>query len=149
VATIPAVLNTIRSPFPTGLMDRTSPGPLRVLVVDDNADARRSLCALVGLLGYETRAAAGGRAALRLAAQSPPDVVLLDLGEPGNDGHEVARGLRAMPGGAGTLLVAVTGHCDVEAMERGREAGIDAHLLRPVGLPLLEELLRNHALTRR
>jgi hypothetical protein len=48
-----------------------------------------------------------------------------------------------------TLLVAVAGHWDVKAIERGREDGIDAHLLKPVELPLLEDMLRNHELTRR
>jgi CheY-like chemotaxis protein len=130
-------------------MNTPHPGALRVLVVDDNADARQSMCLLLDLLGYTAQEAASGKAALQLAAPSPPDVVLLDINMPGLDGYEVARGLRALPGGEGILLVAVTGIVDEELLLLGRPAGFDFYLPKPVELPLLEELLRNHQLARR
>jgi CheY-like chemotaxis protein len=123
-------------------------GALRVLVVDDNADARRSLCQLLTLLGYAVQEADGGRAALSAAARGLPDAALIDLSMPGLDGYEVARRLREMPGAGRVLLAAVTGDTDEAALERGLEAGFDVHLLKPVDLPMLEQLLRNHALTR-
>jgi CheY-like chemotaxis protein len=129
-------------------MDRTPPGALRVLVVDDNADARISLCWLLTLLGHTTQQAENGKAALETAARSLPDVVLLDIGMPGMSGFEVARQLRMMPGAEGVLLAAVTGHCDPDDIDRGRAAGFDVHLPKPMDLPLLEQLLRNHELTR-
>jgi two-component system CheB/CheR fusion protein len=130
-------------------MNRTPPGALRVLVVDDNADARKSLCWLLTLLGHTTQQADSGKAALETAARSLPDVVLLDIGLPGMDGFEVARQLRLMPGAEGVLLAAVTGHCDPEDIDHGREAGFDVHLPKPMDLSMLEQLLRNHELTKR
>jgi CheY-like chemotaxis protein len=64
------------------------------------------------------------------------------------DGFEVARQLRRMPGAEGVLLAAVTGHCDPEDIDRGREAGFDVHLPKPMDLSMLEQLLRNHELTK-
>jgi two-component system, chemotaxis family, CheB/CheR fusion protein len=129
-------------------MDRAPAGALRVLVVDDNADARKSLCWSLTLLGHTTQQADSGRAALETAARSLPDVMLLDIGMPGMAGYEVARQLRKMPDAEGVLLAAVTGHCAPEDIDRGRQAGFDVHLPKPMDLSMLEQLLRNHELTK-
>jgi signal transduction histidine kinase len=106
--------------------------PLRVLLVDDNADAVRSLAELLRSDGHETRFATNGARALELAAELKPEVVLLDIGMPGMDGYELARRLRAMAGGASLRLVAVTGWGRDADRERSREAGFDLHLVKPV-----------------
>jgi CheY-like chemotaxis protein len=105
---------------------------LKVLVVDDNIDAVTSLAALLGLSGHRVVSAHSGPDALRLAAEDPPDTVLLDLGLPGMDGFEVARRMRKMPVLASTRLVAMTGYGQQEDRRATEEAGFDAHLVKPV-----------------
>jgi PAS domain S-box-containing protein len=118
-----------------------SAGRRRVLVVDDNTDAARSLAHLLGILGYQARAAHDGTAALAEAATFRPDVVLLDIGMPGMSGYELARRLRRLPGVSGALLVALTGWGQDEDRRRSREAGIDFHLVKPVDVAALQQLL--------
>jgi CheY-like chemotaxis protein len=129
-------------------MNPTPSGSMRVLVVDDNKNARQALCATLKLLGYATREVGSGRDALEAATRSLPDVVLFALNSPGANGYEVVRWLRELPGGGRVLLAAVTGEFDHDTLDRGREVGFDAFLPEPVELPFLEELLRNHELTR-
>jgi len=106
--------------------------PLRVLLVDDNADAVRTLAEILHSDGHETRYATSGARALELAAELKPDVVLLDIGMPGMDGYELARRLRAMANSASMRLIAVTGWGRDADRERSREAGFDLHLVKPV-----------------
>src|SRR5581483_1115648 len=96
-------------PAPTGVAPRAA-SPVRVLVVDDNADAADSLSALLRAVGHDVRVAHAGPAALDVAAEFRPAVVVLDVGLPGMDGCEVARRLRAIPGTAGVRLIALTGY---------------------------------------
>ena len=79
--------------------------------------------------------------ALRAAEARPPQVALLDIGLPGMDGYELARRLRARPGLARAVLVALTGWGQEEDRRRAREAGFDHHLVKPVELSALRELL--------
>jgi len=103
----------------------------RVLVVDDNVDAASMLDMLLRSLGHETRVAHEGTAALRVAEEFRPDIVLLDIGMPGIDGYEVARRLRASKNRP-LRIVAVTGWGQEADRERSREAGFDLHLVKPV-----------------
>lgn len=114
----------------------------RVLVVEDNEDAREAMTLLLKEEGHDVRAAADGIRALAEVEQFAPEVVLLDIGLPGLDGYEVARQLRALPQTAGALLVAITGYGQAEDREMTREAGFDYHLLKPVEPLRLIELLR-------
>ncbi len=106
--------------------------PRRVLVVDDNQDAADSLALLLQLRGHDVRVATDGPAALAVAAEHRPDVVFLDLGLPGMDGHEVGRQLRQRPGLDRARVVAVTGSAGEDDRDRSRAAGFDAHLVKPV-----------------
>lgn len=114
-----------------------------VLVVEDSRDAADTLAeALVGL-GYAVRVAYGGDDALRAFAERAAEVVLLDLGLPDLDGLEVARRLRALPGGAAARLIALTGYGQEEDRRQSEEAGVDEHVLKPVDLGrLLERIER-------
>jgi CheY-like chemotaxis protein len=76
-----------------------------------------------------------------------PELVLLDIGLPGIDGHEVAMRLRGMPHGEKLLIVVVTGYGQEEDRRRSHEAGFDAHLLKPVALEVLKKLLNHPKLT--
>jgi two-component system CheB/CheR fusion protein len=68
-------------------------------------------------------------------------VVLLDIAMPGRDGHEAARRIRAQPWGTSMTLVAVTGWGQDQDRERTRDAGFDAHLVKPVDHEELSQLL--------
>jgi signal transduction histidine kinase/DNA-binding response OmpR family regulator len=113
---------------------------LRVLVVDDNVDGAESLHTLLQLSGHEAQVAHNGPAALDMAASFAPQVVLLDIGLPGMDGYEVARRLRALPGGDRLVLVAATGYGHSEDRRRSRAASFDFHLVKPIDLAELSAI---------
>jgi PAS domain S-box-containing protein len=121
---------------------RRSAGTRRVLVADDNRDAADSLAVLLRLNGHEVRVAYAGRPAVALAATFNPDVVFLDLGLPDLDGCEVARQVRAGPGGSRMRLVAVTGWGQDDDRRRTEAAGFDVHLTKPVDPEMLERVLQ-------
>ena len=114
----------------------------RILVVDDNVDAARSLARLLTrVYGQEVRVAHDGPEALAVAGEFRPEVVLLDIGLPGMDGNEVARRLRGRPEFEKTLIVALTGWGQEEDVARSREAGFDHHLVKPANPDAIRELL--------
>ena len=113
----------------------------RLLVVDDNQDAIETLETLLQSLGATVATAGNGRDALMQFARFAPDAVLLDIGMPGMDGYEVARRIRALPAGAGTPLIAVTGWGQQEDIRRCFEAGFDHHLVKPLDVDRLWELI--------
>jgi len=115
--------------------------PRRVLVVDDNLDAAEGLAMLLSLRGHDVATAYDGPSAIEQARRLTPDVVLLDIGLPRLDGFEVARRLREEHAGKPMLLVALTGYGQERDRVRAREAGFDHHLLKPVRLEMLEQLL--------
>ncbi len=112
----------------------------RVLIVDDHPDGAEVMRIALGLEGHDARVAHDGPAALALALQFQPSVVLLDIGLPVMDGYEVARRLRAIPGGAEMLLVAVSGYRKSDEGPSKR-SDFDAHLLKPVDFGALSSLL--------
>lgn len=125
--------------------DEALTSPLRVLVVDDNDDAATSLAMLLALSGHVVEVEHSGPAALRKADSFEPQAVLCDLGMPGMSGHEFARQLRLDPRFARTLLVALTGWGAEDDKRRSREAGFDAHLIKPASLDEVTTLLARAA----
>jgi CheY-like chemotaxis protein len=113
----------------------------RILVVDDNADAAESLAAMLRLMGHQVETAPDGQAAVRVADRSRPELMLLDIGMPRMNGHELARHVRKQPWGAATALVALTGWGDDRDRRRSLEAGFDHHLTKPVDAVSLGRLL--------
>jgi signal transduction histidine kinase len=113
----------------------------RILVADDNSDALESLATLLELGGHEVFSAANGALALEAAERNLPEVALLDIGMPKLDGYEVARRIRAQPWGRGITLVALTGWGQDSDRRRSGEAGFDSHLVKPLDLDKLTELL--------
>jgi CheY-like chemotaxis protein len=110
-------------------------------VVDDNVDAAESLAELLVLKGHHAKAVTESKLALALAADFAPEVVLLDIGLPELDGYQVAQLLRQMPCMRHSLLVAVTGYGQPEDRKASRAAGFDHHLVKPVSLRQLEDLI--------
>jgi CheY-like chemotaxis protein len=115
-------------------------GGKRLLVVDDHHDAVEAIALLLEADGFEVHVAHSGTAALEAAPRIRPHAILLDIGLPGLDGCEVARQLRAN-GFADTLLVAITGYGEHEHRRRSEEAGFDHHLVKPVDVNKLREVL--------
>ena len=113
----------------------------RILVADDNPDALASLSEVLRLQGHEVFSACNGTLALECAERHLPQVALLDIGMPLLDGYEVARRIRAQPWGAQITLFALTGWGQDPDRRRSREAGFDQHLVKPVDLGTLSELL--------
>jgi CheY-like chemotaxis protein len=126
-----------------------SSGPLKVLIVEDNRDARTTLRMLLTLAhGHDVLEADDGAAAVELALDERPDVALIDLGLPGLDGLEVARRIRAVRGRDEIYLVALTGYGEVEDRVRAEAAGFDVHFVKPVDIPALAKLLAEVAAAR-
>ena len=109
----------------------------RVLVVDDNGDAARSMAMLLELGGHAVRTAADGEQALLAAAEFVPEVVILDIGLPLLDGYEVARRMRKMPQLHEVLLVAVSGYGQREDRAAALAAGFDHHFVKPADPELI------------
>jgi PAS domain S-box-containing protein len=124
------------------------PTDMRILVVDDNADAAHLLSDSLRALGFTTDVALDGPAAIEAARAFVPDVVLLDLGLPVMDGFEVAARLKSDPELRQARLVAVTGYGQTADRRRTREVGFDAHMVKPVDLEGLESWLRSTAIQR-
>jgi signal transduction histidine kinase/ActR/RegA family two-component response regulator len=113
----------------------------RVLIVEDNVDAAESLSMLLDLLGHEVRIEANGASALEAIRTTDFQVVLIDIGLPDMDGYEVARQIRMLPGSRTKLLVALTGYGQEEDKRLALSAGFDQHLIKPVDVERLQNLL--------
>jgi two-component system CheB/CheR fusion protein len=113
----------------------------RVLVVDDNKDAAKSLALLLRIAGHEVEVTHDGPSALDIALAWMPEVVLLDIGLPGMDGFEVARCLRAEPALKETFVVAISGYGQDDDLQRSKVARFHAHLTKPIDHSALARLL--------
>jgi PAS domain S-box-containing protein len=139
LTTLPAIRASTRSPevkLETGQVRR------RILVVDDNEDAAKSLARLLTRFhGHDVRIAHDGPTALEAAEEFRPEIILLDIGLPGMDGNEVARSIRSLPWGDKVVIIALTGWGQEDDRRRSSEAGFDNHVVKPVDPTLLEQIL--------
>ncbi len=138
---LPALAALPRASAPPPAPKTPDGGAMRVLIVDDNADAAEMLSLFLGGLGYDARVAPDGPSALEIAPAFAPEVVLLDLGLPVMDGFEVARRLRGMRETRRSFIAAVTGYGQAEDRARTAAAGFDAHLTKPLDLDALPKQL--------
>lgn len=137
-------LPTVAEAIAFSVSETPTPSPnvgLRVLVVDDDADVRESTALLLELNGYEVKMADSGEQAITLIDPFHPDVVLLDIGMPGENGYQVAQCIRRLPNGSDLLLIALSGYGRAEDLARSQEAGFDHHLVKPLNLTMLCNLL--------
>ena len=121
--------------------DEAPPRRHRIMVVDDNRDSADSAMSILRVLGHDVESVYDGPSALELARCLRPEVVLLDLSMPGTDGYETLRLLRVQPGMQKAFVIAMTGFGTDEDKQRTREAGFDAHLVKPIELDSLVRLL--------
>jgi signal transduction histidine kinase len=121
---------------------QTKPVPRRILLIEDNRDARETFRMMLELAGHQVLEAEEGRRGLELLKTELPDIAVIDVGLPGLDGYEIASRFRREPQSNQVLLVALTGYGTAEALERSREAGFDHHLIKPVDPEILRELMR-------
>jgi CheY-like chemotaxis protein/two-component sensor histidine kinase len=129
----------------TGTGEAEQSKSLRILVVDDNMDSAELLSVLLEIDGHKVVIANSGAVGIDLALKHVPEVALIDIGMPGMDGYEVAKRMRASPQLKQTALVAVTGYGQQEDIQKSREAGFDDHLVKPVDLKMLGQVLRRTA----
>jgi CheY-like chemotaxis protein len=118
----------------------------RVLVVDDEKDTAQTLaCLLVGL-GHEATFLTDPQQVFETTERVKPHLVFLDIGMPGMDGWQVAKLLRKQYPGEGQLrLVAISGHGAPEHHARSRQAGFDAHIMKPLAVDLIESIIKQLA----
>jgi len=114
---------------------------LRVMVVDDDPVVAESMVVFLELDGYQVRSAAAAEAALELIAEFRPQVALIDIGLPGQDGYALAERIRACEDCADIRLVAVSGYGHAAALQRSQAVGFDRHLVKPVDPETLSALL--------
>lgn len=118
---------------------------LRILIVEDNHDAARTLQELLQFEGHEVEVAHNGLEGVVAARSFLPQVVLCDIGLPGLDGWQVASTLRAEPATAHSRFIAVSGYGSQEDRRRSEQAGFEAHITKPLDLDHLMRLLRKRS----
>ncbi|MBA3484073.1 MAG: response regulator [Pirellulales bacterium] len=113
----------------------------RVLVVDDNQDSGSSMAMALQLRGYNAVTAFDGFEGIKIAEAFNPDVILMDVGMPTMNGYETTRRIRETPWGKGIVIIALTGWGQEGDRVRTKEAGCNAHLVKPANVCELQKLL--------
>jgi len=114
--------------------------PCRIVIVEDNEDARETLKIYLALGGHDVHCASDGAEGVRLAEEADPDLILIDVGLPGMDGYEVARRLRAGPRKS-AFLVAISGYGQLEDRRKALEAGFDMYIVKPANPHQLSDVI--------
>ena len=117
----------------------------KILIVDDEPDARRLLSIVLRLNHFEPLEAPGGQAALAQAAASRPDLILLDVMMPDLDGYETCRRLKADPATAAVPVVMISAKSQPSEIAAGLSAGAAAYLPKPINMEALLTLLERYA----
>ncbi|MEO7150103.1 MAG: ATP-binding protein, partial [Burkholderiaceae bacterium] len=151
-AEAPAPLPSLASAAPMTLPSlglQPEAAPIRVLLVEDNPDARAATAQMLRLSGHEVAEVEDGEAALRRLAAERPDVVVLDIGMPGKDGYQIAAEIRATPALRDLPLIALSGYGQERDLDASAHAGFDAHLVKPVSPQALDAAIRTQLALRR
>jgi CheY-like chemotaxis protein len=139
--TLPALVGQAASRGADEARDRGRKWRRRILVVDDNRDGAESLAMMLELVGHEVARAYDGAEAVDRAEASRPELILMDVGMPKLDGLAATRRIREQDWGAGMTIIALTGWGQEADRVRTQEAGCDGHLVKPVSLQDLEQVL--------
>ena len=121
----------------------------RILLADDNVDFVNSIGALLTAMGHSVVITHNGPDALAAATRFCPDYAFLDIGLPHMSGYDLARGIRKLPTGAMTVLIAVTGWGQEKDRQLAFEAGFDHHMVKPVRFEQIEEILGNRSIIKK
>ncbi len=116
----------------------------RILLIDDDSDAREILKILLEIQGYEVYAKSSVKSALTFLENLQPEVVISDLHMPEVDGYEAAALIRRQPWGKQLLLIVLSGYASVEVEAKAQQAGFDYQLKKPLDTILLERIIRQH-----
>jgi CheY-like chemotaxis protein len=142
VVRLPIMVETPKPSPPEPTAGKPTPTTARrILIVDDNRDSAMSLAMLLKLTGHETHTAFDGLEAVEAAATFKPELVLMDIGLPKLNGYEACRRIREQPWGKNMVLVALTGWGQEDDRQKSKEVGFNAHMVKPVDLPALMDLL--------
>lgn len=106
--------------------------PHKIVLIEDNEDARRTLMTALSMDGHEVFEAADGNAGIRKVSEVNPDVAVVDVGLPGLSGYQVAEKLRAAHGPDNIVLIALTGFGQPDSLRRAHEAGFDEYVTKPI-----------------
>jgi signal transduction histidine kinase/CheY-like chemotaxis protein len=131
VITLPKTTCPLPAATPLKPAAAVDPVRRRILIIEDQADARRALQRLLQIWGHQVEVAEDGPRGVETAMKTNPDVAFIDVGLPGLDGYEVARQLRRQLGQS-IRLIALTGYGQPEDRDRAFAAGFDLHLVKPV-----------------
>ena len=115
--------------------------PKRVLIVEDDLDAARIMFLLLEEMGHHANYAINGYVAFDIAKSFRPEVVLLDLGLPGPNGFDVCERLKADAYLKDVRVIVITGYSNEEFRLRSQQAGCELHLVKPVAVSVIEQLL--------
>ncbi len=142
VVTLPAsVQQTPETKSPPTSDSAAATATLKIIIAEDNPDTARTLAILLRRFGHQVTTVATGPEALKQAEELLPDVMIVDIGLPGMDGHKVAEMIRSQEKMRAVRLIAVTGYAQAEDQDRAYQAGFDHHLAKPVEFKMLIDLL--------
>ena len=127
---------------PSSVPSESEPNAKRVLIVEDHADVGWLMKSLIEHCGYEARWVTSAQEALEAIASFCPKIALVDIGLPGADGYELAAKCAAIPSRNRPVLVALTGHSDDEHRQKSLQAGFVRHLVKPLSLQALAQILQ-------
>jgi two-component system, chemotaxis family, CheB/CheR fusion protein len=115
--------------------------PCRILVVEDQEDAREMMCYLLNMRGHEVSQAADGQSAVDCIATARPDIVFVDIGLPILNGYEVAEKVRSNPDFDHIVLVALTGYGQQDDVKAAKSAGFNEHITKPADSAAIDNIL--------
>ncbi len=135
-----------QSPLAVASVAPPAPARRRVLLIEDNEDARDMMAALLEMLACDVTAAANGPQGIALARRAQPEIAFIDIGLAGMDGYAIAAALKADPATAGIELIALTGYGSADDRQRAFDAGFQHHFTKPITIEQLELALSPTAL---
>lgn len=115
--------------------------PLRILIVDDNEASAKTLGWMMELWGHDIKLAHNGQQGIEVAEEFKPQVIFMDIGLPGMNGYELCSLMQKNPVHANSVFIAQTGWGQSEHRQRSKEAGFAHHLVKPVDMQQLQQLL--------
>jgi CheY-like chemotaxis protein len=131
-------------PAPAAEPASAEPAPRRlhkILLIEDNDDARRTLSLALQMSGHQVYAAPDGKAGIETADAVDPEVAVIDIGLPGINGYQVGEDLRRKPAHEAMVLIALTGYGQPDSLRRARDAGFDEYITKPIDPDRLMRLI--------